>query len=501
MTQSSKKENYALELADIQGVVLRGYGTKNAAFYLLFNIDAPNLARQYLARTNWTSAETAALKSKMTERVLNLALTHQGLKRLELPEALLSDFPRSFVEGMDTPERARILGDRGVSQSSEWAWGASEKMPCGVILGYCNKEELSTFVAELKSQLKASGISPLELTEDELPGGVVEGALATSLLDKSHEHFGFRDGIANPALQGGDRTENSGDVIAGGEGVLGYPDEYGYANAVPGENLEGNYQAWGKNGSFLAFRTMTQDVEGFWRFCIEQSEIHQLDPIFLASKMVGRWPSGASLALYPDADPVEVPSKKLDGFGYTKDPKGYGCPFGAHMRRTNPRDWNDGDGAGVTAKEAASLSRKHRVIRRGRTFGEGFLGGYRSDIPAMIHWLKEQPSVDTAAERDERRKMAPRGIHFLAICTNLERQFEFVHQQWSNNPKFAGLISDPDPLFGAEALGKIRDLEEPAFTIPTADGAIRCTGLKRFVEIRGGQYFFIPSLRALKKLG
>jgi deferrochelatase/peroxidase EfeB len=210
---------------------------------------------------------------------------------------------------------------------------------------------------------------------------------------------------------------------------------------------------------------------------------------WLAAKFVGRWPNGTPLTLYPQA-PGPAVEKELDSFvyGLHDDSFGQRCPIGAHIRRSNPRDTAlpvphdpelSGDPKNAdTRKQRLELTNRHRILRRGRAYG---------------------PPVDEEFELDAlltQTTEEERGLHFLCFNANLNRQFEFVQSNWLQNPSFAGLSSDPDPLLAADREVPFKASD---FTIQGCP-VRRVRNLPRVVETRGGAYFFMPGRRALEFL-
>ena len=240
-----------------------------------------------------------------------------------------------------------------------------------------------------------------------------------------------------------------------------------------------------RNGTYIVYRKLEQDVAGFWRFLAREAvRLGGVDPVWLASKCVGRWPSGAPLALAPDADNPLLEGK--DDFFYASDPDGLGCPLGAHVRRVNPRDVLKP----YATAQSLSMTEAHRLLRRGRIYG------------APLFDPKVLRSAATDATRSMLEEMQddgrPRGVHFLCVNASLKSQFEFVQQNWSNNPHFGGLNDNADPL----ASHHDDSGEAPSrMTIPREGAALRTRPIPRFVRVKAGAYLFVPSLTALHFLG
>jgi Dyp-type peroxidase family len=296
-------------------------------------------------------------------------------------------------------------------------------------------------------------------------------------------------------------------VIADGEVLLGYENGYGHLPMSPQVPVETDRDGalaeaparpdrrdFGRNGSYLVFRQLAQDVRAFWEYVYEAKDTIPGLPAgragaeWLAARFVGRWPNGTPVTRHPDR-PGPDTHEGLNDFLYYEKGDGFGarCPIGAHIRRTNPRDTTlpvphdvELSGSPDDPKKRAAilaLTALHRIVRRGRMYGE----------PAdPVYDLDRLRACD---DKD-------RGLHFLCFNANLNRQFEFVQSNWAVNPTFAGLSRDPDPLLGAR-----RTYPFPAadFTMPGCPTR-RVHDLPRVVEVRGGAYFFMPSRAALRYL-
>src|SRR5262249_47730822 len=151
------------------------------------------------------------------------------------------------------------------------------------------------------------------------------------------------------------------------------------------------------------------------------------------------------------------------------DAAGLRCPVGAHVRRCHPRDALDPDPG--TARSVA-LDKRHRLLRRGREYGP----------PVEDVWSDPPPDDPD------------RGLYFICVTANIARQFDFGQATWLNNPTFAGMYDESDPLIGAHGAGL------NAFTVPADPVRRRYHGLPRFVTVRGGGYFFLPGIRAVRYL-
>ena len=470
-----------LEFKDMQGFIARGYGSLPAAAYLVLTVDEGSEARAWL-KGLIPSVTPADLRPET--QALHVAFTSHGLRALGLDETSLRSFSREFWEGMADDHRARhVLGDRGASAPGRWRWGGDTHTHALLLLFARDNDELGAFVNEVRAAY----------------GGVRELAwLDTFAFDSPLEHFGFNDGIAQPFMEGLRRTGPPANTVAAGEFVLGYPNEYGRrpltplvesdldpAGVLPSRvRADGSepkrdgpsFHDLGKNGTYLVFRELSQDVPAFWRFVDEASRLddgssNPEERLRLAAKMVGRWPSGAPLTLCPDQDDPDQGSR--DDFGYREhDRTGDRCPLGAHIRRTNPRDALEG-----SPEDALKVANRHRLLRRGRPYGAPI--SRTMDIEEILRHTGEHEEV---------------GLHFISLGTDIARQFEFVQHTWINNAKFDGLYTDADPL-----MGHTGD-RQGTFTLQGAPVRTRVTGMERFVETRGGGYFFLPGVRALRYL-
>jgi Dyp-type peroxidase family len=438
-----------VRLERVQGLIVRGYSHMPDARYLMLRVRAPlkPCALEWIGKLELTSAAAGARAMQSKGPLLNIAFSYEGLRALGVNGSLCDSFSTAFVRGAHDKYRARVNGDIGDNAPECWQWGASSNL-VHVLLSIFAESTASAEgkAEELKLSALEHGFEPVTILEG-------------STLPGRKEHFGFRDGIGQPQIRGCGGTDQESDAIAAGEFFLGHRDGYGNCAYAP-ESPNGF--SFGHDGSYLVFRQLEQDVPAFWRYCAQLGGGAQ-GAIGAAAKLVGRWPSGASLVRHPDSDPMEGRFEDEDDFNYLandEDNDRYGerCPFGAHIRRTNPRDWN----LGATREKSLELSNLHRIVRRGRPYGVPL--DAQMSVPALVEHALRVPA-------DERS--GGRGLQFLCFNANIERQFELIQQHWCNNPHFAGMDSEPDALL---------------------------SGKQSFVRVIGGTYFFMPSLSAVRLL-
>lgn len=433
-----------LELDDIQSGVLRPRPTPFHATYLVVRIDNRDAGRELMRRLGNLVSSVTHLESPAGETWVSAGLTYTGLKALGIPESSLKTFSPQFQQGMAA--RAKALGDIGESSPEHW------EKPLGspdvhVVITAVSKENdpLLRAMARADDALQSmSGVREIWRQECHvLPGEL--------------EPFGFKDGMSHPAVEGsGIPGTNPYEVpLKPGEFVLGYPDEITEQPMIPQPEI------LGRNGSYVAFRKLHQRVALFRRYLQENASTAE-ERELLAAKMMGRWRSGAPLALRPAADDPELGAdfSRNNAFQFkADDPIGYNTPLGAHIRRVNPRD-----------SEIAGYARIHRMIRRGTAYG-----------PPLPEDALEDDGVD-------------RGLMFAFVGANLGRQFEFVQDQWMNDSAFFGGTTEKDiTTSAADGTG--------TFSIPRRPVRRQLKNLPQFVVTRGGEYCFLPSLTALRWLG
>lgn len=447
-----------LNATDIQGFTLRGYNLP-VARYLFLEFKGPAAGKSLLHQLLGKVTTGQRWEGTKPDSTLNIAFTHRGLAALDLPTATLLSFPLEFQQGMKA--RAAILGDTGVNAPEHWdpIWHTNR---VHAWLGINGKSiaALDACQSDIEAAIELTGGATL-LGYQDAAAVVIEGQPTTG------EHFGYTDGFGNPDYLGVERGSQPGQgklakdgtwlPLATGELLLGYADESGELPVAPVPHLLAS------NGTFMAYRKLHQNVATFRAYIDEQSKHYAGGKEKFAAKLIGRWRDGTPLELSPNnPDPAIVADKNQNtNFTFANDPSGGRCPVGAHVRRVNPRD-----GFGFNG----GLTNRRRITRRGLPYGEFVPEG--------------QPVSDT----DDR------GIVFMALNASLARQFEFVQQQWIQYGNDSHLGNEKDPVMGNNA-GHGRFMIQ-GDTTPT-NPPFLCPHLPNFVELRGGDYFFLPSITAL----
>jgi len=473
---SSYRPRAGLDKSNIQSLVFGGMGKRLPHSKLLFvSLDPQGekqkvkvMMRHIIDQIDF--GETAAL-----DQACQIAFTYRGLQRLGLSTEGTSNriFPNVFCQGMNNIARSRILGDVEESHPDKWGWGSGQKEVDFVLMCYFKEP----------SQAKASLKEARKLIDDAGARVIWE---QDCRIDRNEdgaaiEPFGFVDGISQPIIRGTSRSQNTDQtdhLVAPGEILCGYPDERDnispspvvgigkdILNVLPQEPFQLRQDAlkdFGFNGSYLVIRQLQQNVEAFNDFCDTKAQDlnknENLKPVtaeWVGAKMLGRWKDGRPLVRFASEDKV---GDAGNNFRYRQeDPQGLQCPLGAHIRRANPRD-----SLGDDIQVQMSLSNRHRILRVGRPYHQ--------------------------ADTDEK------GLMFMCLNSDIERQFEFVQQTWLGNSSFHGLMDETDSISSGECPMNKK------FTIPSDQGSVTLTGLKSFVTTKGAGYFFMPGRQALRFL-
>ena len=523
-----------LNLHDIQGNVLKTYARQDFSYarYVLFGINQPAMGRQFVrdllplvtTAAPWARPGDDDQAMPKPRATTNIAFTYHGLKRVEIPEKCLHSFPGEFSMGMR--ERGDILGDTASSAPENWdpVWNKRDgRVDIWLSINGQSLDAIEERYANVLKVLARTNGGVVQLTghrgengADDLPYQDA-GALRDSNGDPTpREHFGYVDGISNPFFEGtltdpayvlgaGKPTRKSPESLNGwepletGEFILGHRDE---AQELPKAPIP---RSLSYNGSYLVYRKLHENVGSFNKYIEEQGEHLPDGAEEVAAKFAGRWRNGAPITTFPtkaEADRfiAEVESAKTEmaaagnkitqavarfkyvkllskfvGFNYDDDLAGSRCPIGAHARRTNPRGALE-FGVKDAFETPGALTNRRRLLRRGLPYGHS----------------------DASSGDDGNH-----GIIFMSIGASIERQFEFVQQQWINYGNDFKIANEKDPLAGNNENEDGKGTGRMIFPAEPGSGKAPhfCGGIPHFVETRGGGYFFLPSLTALRMIG
>jgi len=430
-----------LELDDIQHILLTRAPAMTGRYEFLSFSDSAG-ARAWLSAIKDTVHSAAAMRATVDKdkRWVTVAFTWKGLRALGLDEASLSSFPEEFKQGM--PARAEMLGDTGVNAPGHWVGGLTSPDLHAIAILFARDEPERLRCVDEHDKLVAAckGVKVLSVLD----------LNASPPFNYAHDHFGYRDRLSQPVIEGSgeEPTPGSGAPLKAGEFILGYPDEFGVTAVNPQPKM------LARSGSYMAYRRLEEHVGKFREFLRQHGDTPEEQEL-IAAKLMGRWRSGAPLVLSPDKDDPALAAdmQRNNDFNYGEmDPHGYAVPLGSHARRMNPRD------------TAANINRR-RMIRRGATYGPALPDG----------------APDDGVER---------GIAAFVICGSLIRQFEFAQNVWANDRNFHELGNERDPIIGAQD-GTLE------YKIPKRPIRKKIVGLPAFTTLKGGAYFFLPGLKAL----
>jgi deferrochelatase/peroxidase EfeB len=502
-----------LELDDIQGDSVVGL-QKDFQWFVFFTIGDTARFKEFARRTLLSRISSAAQvlkrehelqahkesghKGKLPLFGLNIGFTRAGLVKLGVPG--LDEFNDSaFKDGMASRSTSVLNNpEHGPYSAREWTVGGQGKTLHGVILiTGPSKAGVDEIKEELIIDLAAASGGP-----------VTPVCGMTRPNNRGHEHFGFRDGISNPIIILDERLPASGYTWPG-EVVFGYPSQDPESPIYPGKLASGGPE-WTRNGSLMVVLRLVQRVPEFDRFIKAKADKLGMDRELFAARIVGRWKSGAPLSITPLLDDplLGADKQRNNDFNFDNDQLGRRCPFASHIRKAYPRnDIRDfieleTQKLKLAAKkletqkleletqkleiknkefETKSESEKreffandaytHRVMRRSIPFG-----------PELT---SEEMARGKTAEGVER------GLMFVCYQTSIERQFEYIVKNFIND--------DPANKRGPDALlGRGRDVKGLALSYPSGDPH-QSISLDTFVSPTGGDYFFVPSLRAFEE--
>ena len=442
-------EGIKKQLRNVQGNILKAHGRDNAVHLLLdisdatptkdikdwlgtFSLDVTSAAAQMENRGKRGNAKTL---------FASVFLTAVGYRRLGYPVAQFRD--PSFVAGMKVagPEQ---LGDPEVAQ---WQRPYREPVHAMLLLASDDAEVLGKKVHATTERLTQMGV-------------YVTSEVGLVRRDEAHhlqDPFKFAHGMSQPLFFEDDVSKQHRPNPAGTEYGMWDP------SAAPSlvlvrDPLGGD----GALGSYLVFRKLEMDVDGFnvrlgkLAKALGLGGDARVAEDRAAALIVGRYRNGAPLILPLGTPPEEL--RQTNDFDYSHDPKGRICPFQSHVRKGNPR------GSG---KDGLADERNHRIARRGVNY--------------------KDPPVDGGKPKE--------GMLFMCYQAKIQRQFEFMQKRWLNGADFPAAGNGHDPIV---AWGD-RWRPQPWPVAGDRDETMKFS-FGGFVQLRGGDYFFAPSLPFLFSL-
>ena len=431
-----------IDPTDTQGIILYSLKIKDSAQYVFCQFDQTKTheAKQFLSEKMAHLFIASEELQNDNQYRITVAFSDLGLKKLLGKNEKTYGFEPNFVEGLH--KRAHLWGET----FDYWEWGHEGKYDM-LIIFYTKKALMEKQWPLFKEECESSGIDIRHSIEGYIPKG-----------NNFTDHFGFRDGISQPKIEGFHHKSEKYNLCKPGEFILGHINEKNAYNDSPfitGEKSSdaekylaidphNNHYNLGLNGSYLAIMQFKQEVEKF--------EEENQDPLD-AAKIIGRWKSGAPLTLAHEEDDHRL--KRENDFTYDGDQYGFKCPLGSHIRRSNPREFTDKTKNLSDSLKERKIINNHRILRRGRLYNRG---------------------------------NQEKGIIFVAINASIEQQFEFIMRQWLSNGTFNNLSGEKDPL-GITG-------NTPSFNVQQSS-ADEKRELSRYVYSKGGSYFFLPGKKAL----
>jgi Dyp-type peroxidase family len=457
LTSADLKDNLQDIQDNVVAPILMRYGR-----HIFVNFTDGAKARAWLR--NMFKRVNARQEEHGTRFTVNIGFTYEGLKAIGLSQRSLDSFPEAFRVGMRG--RANFVGDVGPHAPENWEGGlGGPDIHAMAWIRTDSDQGREEAMLVLRNEMEATGEVEIRFVQDTMALAHENG------IGSEGQHFGFFDPISQPPIEGiaegypGDGVQKEDGTwrpLKPGEFLLGYEDEAGPVGAQTPEPLELRL-----NGTYLVFRKLYQDVAAFRRYLgTAAKSLYGSDDNYhqelVAAKIMGRWRSGCPLDLSPDKDDpvIAADPQRRNNFTYAGDDRGLRCPLGSHLRRSNPR---------ATPLKRSTEVRRRRLIRRGVEYG-----------PLLKDGALEDDGVD-------------RGLINMFIQADIERQFEFVQHEWMKGGEFIGLDpNEQDPINGVGGEGSqmlVPGARQPfLFDLPT------------FIKVKGGEYLFVPGLKALEGL-
>ena len=459
-------------LRDLQGNILKGHGRPETT-NLFFKLDATKQqasrrALREIANFHVTSAFEQLLETQRFhesgasgDTFVAMMLSFTGYVAIGR-QALAPSGEPQFVKGMRDAASIAAVKDPAVAT---WEAHFAQDIHLMVLVGDMDRNRVRLKRDKIVDILDQAGAT---LVHEQ------KGSAVKDTNNNGIEHFGYVDGRSQPLLLVEDIEKESENA-----GVTRWDPQFGLGAALVQEPPPSPGAV--TFGSYFIFRKLEQNVRTFKR-----REQELATALGLTTDETREVAGALAVGRFEDGTPVTMSDKGRNenppnDFNYNGD-AGSRCPFHAHIRKVNPR----GSGPGGLADE-----RTHVMPRRGIPF---------EDVPRAVH-PSDLPGSDSLAEFDA--DVGPKlptggvGLLFMAYNASLTKQFVFTQGSWANAPGFPVAGAGLDPVIGqgagVPAQKWHKTWDEPASPTPSFD-------FHGFVAMRGGEYFFAPSLSVLKGL-
>lgn len=458
-------------LANLQGNILKGHGRDHTThIFLEFKKGKEGEIKKWLSQLG--KEHVTSFKKQLNERDLfkrnrvpgklftSVFISAAGYRQLGFADINSKFTDQAFLAGMKS--RQAVLKD---PPAGKWEKGFRNKIHAMVLLADDNINRMAVAAKEILGEI--NGFCKLCTIEY---GNAIRNANQDGL-----EHFGYVDGVSQPLFLKDEVDEymryhgvdaKTGKNLhfnpAAAKELVLIADPY-----APAENKKNAF------GSLFVFRKLEQHVKGFKEAEEEigkqlyKDDNDEEKRELAGAYLVGRFEDGTPVTLSDEEGLIG--SGRFNNFNYDGDKEGNKCPFFAHIRKVNQR------------KQDAGNKETHNYImaRRGITYGHR--------------------NVDTATDPcPEQMPEGGVGLLFMSFQQSLEDQFEFIQKKWANDPSFPQKNTGIDPIIGQQ-----EKKQSMLYRFPKEHGSAERSAplsFEQFVSMKGGEYFFAPSLSFLQSL-
>jgi Dyp-type peroxidase family len=464
-TRVNNSNKYSVMLDDLQANILKHHGRNYAYhFFLTINIKYISESKKWISdfaknKISNTSKQlidsTEYNKSKKDGgTIYTLSISNFGYEKLGI-ENSITPSESSFKMGMKP--RAEELNDN----IQEWESEFQNEIDILIILA--DSDESNSINNKIALEKELSAIFNIVKIQK---GEVLKNEQGIGI-----EHFGYADGISQPIF-----FEN--EIITQEQNNL-WQDESRLKLALvkdKGGKFDDSY------GSYLVFRKLEQNVEAFKDAEASLPKILDekgvINDELAGAMIIGRFENGTEVINHSNEINITNPKDLNNDFDYKIENTKSKCPFHSHIRLTNPR-------ADLGSTDIDSFVKNVRLVRRGIPY---------DDIPNGRGLLSNKPCGNV-------------GLLFMCYQSNIKNQFEFIQSTWVNKGIVPSSEHPNDEKVGQDGIiGQGIKFIKDKF-LPRKWGEENnenkisfSNSLSKFVTMRGGEYFFTPSISFLKSL-